>query len=64
MELDEHCLKILASLAAGDVSLSYARMEMNKHGDELLANVLENGFTASASAKDWVGVIGSSNNKS
>lgn len=58
MELDEHCLKILASLEAGDISYSYAQLEMEKHGDSLLRKVLENGFTATYTDEKPVGIIG------
>jgi len=61
MELDLHCMKILGQLQAGDISFAEADTLMRIHGDQLLAKIFENGFTATYTAEDvknWTGSTG------
>lgn len=59
MELDTHCLKILGRLSSGELSFEEADRQMSIHGDELLADVLKNGFTTYYSKDDMAGWVGS-----
>lgn len=44
MFIDEHCLSIIARYKRGEIAEEEARRLIQKHGDNLVAEVFANGF--------------------